>query len=42
MLVSMVLIMSSHELRAGIVVVPHLKKDLGKGLIKAIRKQAGI
>jgi len=32
----------THELRAGIVVVPHPKKDLGKGLIKAIRKQAGI
>lgn len=29
--------------RAGIVViVPHPKKDLGKGLIAAIRKQAGL
>ncbi|MBP9064135.1 MAG: type II toxin-antitoxin system HicA family toxin [Aquabacterium sp.] len=26
----------------GIVVVPHPKKDLGKGLVKAIRQQAGI
>ena len=26
----------------GIVVVPHPKKDLGKGLIAAIRKQAGL
>lgn len=26
----------------GIVVVPHPKKDLGKGLIGAIRKQAGL
>jgi len=24
------------------VVVPHPKKDLGKGLVEAIRKQAGI
>jgi predicted RNA binding protein YcfA (HicA-like mRNA interferase family) len=31
-----------HPQRAGIVVVPHPKKDLGKGLIKAIRKQAGL
>ena len=30
-----------HSLRPGIVVVPHPKKDLGKGLIRAIRKQAG-
>ena len=26
----------------GIVVVPHPKKDLGMGLVKAIRQQAGI
>ena len=26
----------------GIVVVPHPKKDLGRGLVKAIRRQAGI
>lgn len=26
----------------GIVVVPHPKKDLGKGLVTAIRKQAGL
>lgn len=32
----------THPLRAGIVVVPHPKKDLGKGLVKAIRQQAGI
>jgi predicted RNA binding protein YcfA (HicA-like mRNA interferase family) len=31
-----------HPLRAGIVVVPHPKKDLGKGLVKAIRQQAGM
>jgi predicted RNA binding protein YcfA (HicA-like mRNA interferase family) len=31
-----------HAERAGIVVVPHPKKDLGAGLIKAIRRQAGI
>ncbi|PIW08031.1 MAG: hypothetical protein COW39_11225, partial [Comamonadaceae bacterium CG17_big_fil_post_rev_8_21_14_2_50_60_13] len=28
--------------RPGIVVVPHPKKDLGLGLVKAIRRQAGI
>ncbi|MBP6395831.1 MAG: type II toxin-antitoxin system HicA family toxin [Giesbergeria sp.] len=28
--------------RPGIVVVPHPKKDLGQGLVKAIRRQAGI
>ncbi len=28
--------------RPGIVVVPHPKKDLGKGLVAKIRKQAGI
>jgi predicted RNA binding protein YcfA (HicA-like mRNA interferase family) len=32
----------THPRRAGIVVVPHPKKDLGKGLVKAIRQQAGI
>ncbi len=31
-----------HQDRPGIVVVPHPKKDLGLGLVKAIRKQAGI
>lgn len=31
-----------HPTRPGIVVVPHPKKDLGKGLVAAIRKQAGI
>jgi hypothetical protein len=31
-----------HPERSGIVVVPHPKKDLGLGLVKAIRKQAGI
>ena len=31
-----------HPTRPGIVVVPHPKKDLGKGLVEAIRKQAGI
>jgi predicted RNA binding protein YcfA (HicA-like mRNA interferase family) len=31
-----------HPSQGGIVVVPHPKKDLGKGLIKAIRQQAGI
>ena len=31
-----------HDLRPGIVVVPHPKKDLGKGLVNAIRKQAGL
>ena len=36
---------SHHKLRnsAGVtIVVPHPKKDLGKGLIAAIRKQAGL
>ena len=28
--------------RPGIVVVPHPKKELGLGLVKAIRRQAGI
>ena len=31
-----------HDLRPGILVVPHPKKDLGKGLVAAIRKQAGL
>ena len=31
-----------HSTRPGIVVVPHPKKDLGTGLVAAIRKQAGI
>ena len=31
-----------HPIRSGIVVVPHPKKDLGKGLVKAIRKQGGL
>jgi predicted RNA binding protein YcfA (HicA-like mRNA interferase family) len=31
-----------HPIRPGIVVVPHPKKDLGIGLVTAIRKQAGL
>jgi predicted RNA binding protein YcfA (HicA-like mRNA interferase family) len=31
-----------HPGRGGIVVVPHPKKDLGPGLVAAIRKQAGL
>ena len=31
-----------HGSRPGIVVVPHPKKDLGAGLVAAIRKQAGL
>jgi predicted RNA binding protein YcfA (HicA-like mRNA interferase family) len=31
-----------HPLRSGTLVVPHPKKELGKGLIAAIRKQAGL
>ena len=31
-----------HPTRPGSVVVPHPKKDLGLGLVKAIRKQAGL
>ena len=31
-----------HPTRLGHVVVPHPKKDLGLGLVKAIRRQAGI
>lgn len=36
---------SHHKFRnaAGVVtIVPHPKKDLGKGLVRAIRKQSGI
>jgi predicted RNA binding protein YcfA (HicA-like mRNA interferase family) len=32
----------THPTRPGIVVVPHPKKDLGGGLVAAIRKQAGL
>jgi len=32
----------NHPDRAGHVVVPHPKKDLGTGLVAAIRKQAGL
>jgi len=31
-----------HPDRPGVVVVPHPKKDLGIGLVAAIRKQAGL
>jgi predicted RNA binding protein YcfA (HicA-like mRNA interferase family) len=31
-----------HPSRPGIIVVPHPKKDLGPGLVAAIRKQAGL
>jgi predicted RNA binding protein YcfA (HicA-like mRNA interferase family) len=31
-----------HPTKSGTVTVPHPKKDLGVGLVKAIRKQAGI
>ena len=31
-----------HPARAGHVVVPHPKKELGRGLVQAIRYQAGI
>ena len=31
-----------HPVRPGLLVVPHPKKDLGKGLVAAIRKQAGL
>jgi predicted RNA binding protein YcfA (HicA-like mRNA interferase family) len=31
-----------HPERPGIVVVPHPKKDLGNGLVAAIRRQAGL
>ena len=32
----------THAERDGLVVIPHPKKQLGKGLIAAIRKQAGL
>ena len=32
----------THPTRPGLVVIPHPKKDLSKGLVAAIRKQAGI
>ena len=32
----------THAERPGLVVVPHPKKDLGTGLVKAIRRQAGL
>lgn len=32
----------THATRPGHVVVPHPKKDLGIGLLKAIRRQAGL
>jgi predicted RNA binding protein YcfA (HicA-like mRNA interferase family) len=31
-----------HPVKPGHVVVPHPKKDLGPGLVAAIRKQAGL
>jgi predicted RNA binding protein YcfA (HicA-like mRNA interferase family) len=31
-----------HPRRQGIVVVPHPKRELGVGLVAAIRKQAGL
>jgi predicted RNA binding protein YcfA (HicA-like mRNA interferase family) len=31
-----------HPSKPGIVVVPHPKKDLGRGLVTAIRNQAGL
>jgi predicted RNA binding protein YcfA (HicA-like mRNA interferase family) len=31
-----------HPQRGGIVVVPHPKRELGAGLVAAIRKQAGL
>jgi predicted RNA binding protein YcfA (HicA-like mRNA interferase family) len=34
--------MFKHSAKPGTVVVPHPKKDLGKGLVNAIRKQAGL
>jgi predicted RNA binding protein YcfA (HicA-like mRNA interferase family) len=30
-----------HRVRPGHVTIPHPKKDLGKGLVAAVRKQAG-
>jgi len=34
--------MIKHQQRAGIAVVPHPKKELCRGLVAAIRKQAGL
>lgn len=31
-----------HDERPGCVVVPHPKRELGKGLVAAIRRQAGL
>jgi predicted RNA binding protein YcfA (HicA-like mRNA interferase family) len=31
-----------HPTKPGTVTVPHPKKDLGKGIVRAIRKQAGL
>jgi predicted RNA binding protein YcfA (HicA-like mRNA interferase family) len=31
-----------HPIKQGTITVPHPKKDLGKGLVQAIRKQAGM
>lgn len=31
-----------HPTRPGHLTVPHLKKDLGKGLVHKIRRQAGL
>ncbi|WP_404299032.1 type II toxin-antitoxin system HicA family toxin [Halomonas sp.] len=31
-----------HSLKPGTITVPHPKKDLKRGLIQAIRKQAGL
>lgn len=31
-----------HPAHGGIVVVPHPRKDLGLGLVRAIRRQAGL
>ena len=31
-----------HPSRAGLIVVPHPKKDLGRGLSAAIKRQAGL
>jgi len=31
-----------HPTKLGLITVPHPKKDLGKGLVRAIRKQAGL
>lgn len=31
-----------HPLKPGTITVPHPKKDLGRGLVQKIRKQAGL